>query len=125
MVPPSRRVQQAVRCPEHPPEEELVHRQREHADGEAADAEREEERAQREATNGQKLCETHSDVRSTAEWVKEKTGRFWRDLWTFMYKLDAWLDKDAPAGTREKVDALAADDAFAQATAWPALLSNS
>ena len=50
MVPPSRRVQQAVRCPEHPPEEELVHRQREHADGEAADAEREEERAQGERT---------------------------------------------------------------------------
>ena len=50
MAPPSRRVQQAVRCPEHPPEEELVHRQREHAEGEAADAEREAEHAQGERT---------------------------------------------------------------------------
>ena len=39
-----------LRCLEHPPEEELVHGQREDADGEAADAERKKERAQGERT---------------------------------------------------------------------------
>ena len=95
-------------------------------EGEIVQMVREEDRAKRLEVNGKKLCETYSDVRSrTRSWVNEKTGRFWRGLWDFMHKLYAWLDQNAPAGTREKVDTLAADDAFAEATDWPALMPNS
>jgi hypothetical protein len=46
-------------------------------------------------------------------------------MWTFMEKVDIWLDENAPDGMRERVNTLAADDAFAMATDWPALMANS
>ena len=75
---------------------------------------------------GGKLCEKYSDVHSSnAAWVPQKTKKFWRGMWAFMEKVDLWLDRNAPDGMREQVNELAADTAFAGATDWPALMSNS
>jgi hypothetical protein len=83
-------------------------------------------RADRLIKPGQSLCERYSEVHSaTGEWVNEKTKRLWRGMWTFMEKVDIWLDENAPDGMRERVNTLAADDAFAMATDWPALMANS